>query len=30
MSRHARNDDLAVKLWELSEEQTGVHFDFTA
>ncbi len=29
MSRHARNDDLAVKLWELSEEQTGVHFDFT-
>ena len=30
MSRHARNDDLAVKLWDLSEEQTGVHFDFTA
>ncbi len=30
MSRHARNDDLAVKLWELSEQQTGVHFDFTA
>jgi NAD(P)-dependent dehydrogenase (short-subunit alcohol dehydrogenase family) len=29
-SRHARNDDLARKLWELSEEKTGVRFDFTA
>ncbi len=30
LSRHARNDDLARKLWELSEEKTGVRFDFTA
>ena len=30
MSRHARNDDLARKLWELSEEKTGVQFDFNA
>jgi NAD(P)-dependent dehydrogenase (short-subunit alcohol dehydrogenase family) len=30
MSRHARNDDLASKLWELSEEKTGVRFDFSA
>ena len=30
LSRHARNADLAVKLWEQSEEKTGVHFDFTA
>lgn len=27
-SRHARDADLARKLWELSEERTGVHFDF--
>jgi NAD(P)-dependent dehydrogenase (short-subunit alcohol dehydrogenase family) len=30
MSRHARNDDLALKLWELSEDRTGVRFDFSA
>jgi NAD(P)-dependent dehydrogenase (short-subunit alcohol dehydrogenase family) len=30
LSRHARNDDLARKLWELSEEKTGVRFDFNA
>lgn len=30
LSRHARNDDLARRLWELSEQQTGVSFDFTA
>ncbi len=30
LSRHARNDDLARRLWELSEEKTGVRFDFTA
>ena len=29
-SRHARNDDLARKLWALSEEKTGVTFDLTA
>ena len=27
LSRHARNDDLAGKLWRLSEELTGVSFD---
>jgi NAD(P)-dependent dehydrogenase (short-subunit alcohol dehydrogenase family) len=27
LSRHARNDDLARKLWALSEEKTGVTFD---
>ncbi len=27
LSRHARNDDLARRLWELSEELTGVSFD---
>jgi NAD(P)-dependent dehydrogenase (short-subunit alcohol dehydrogenase family) len=27
-SRHARNEDLARRLWELSEEKTGVTFDF--
>ena len=26
LSRHARNDDLAKKLWALSEEKTGVTF----
>jgi NAD(P)-dependent dehydrogenase (short-subunit alcohol dehydrogenase family) len=26
-SRHARNEDLARKLWDLSEDRTGVHFD---
>lgn len=30
LSRHARNDDLAAKLWELSEDKTGVRFDFSA
>jgi NAD(P)-dependent dehydrogenase (short-subunit alcohol dehydrogenase family) len=29
-SRHARNADLARRLWEISEEQTGVRYDFTA
>ena len=28
-SRHARNEDLARKLWDLSEEKTGVTFDLT-
>jgi NAD(P)-dependent dehydrogenase (short-subunit alcohol dehydrogenase family) len=28
LSRHARNGDLARKLWALSEEKTGVTFDF--
>ncbi len=28
LSRHARNDELAGKLWELSEQQTGVSFGF--
>ena len=28
LSRHARNDDLARKLWDLSEAKTGVRFDF--
>ena len=28
LSRHARNDDLGRTLWELSEEKTGVRFDF--
>jgi NAD(P)-dependent dehydrogenase (short-subunit alcohol dehydrogenase family) len=27
-SRHARNEDLARRLWELSEEKTGVTFHF--
>jgi NAD(P)-dependent dehydrogenase (short-subunit alcohol dehydrogenase family) len=26
-SKHARNADLARRLWEISEEKTGVHFD---
>jgi NAD(P)-dependent dehydrogenase (short-subunit alcohol dehydrogenase family) len=30
LSRHARNDDLAAKLWERSEDRTGVRFDFSA
>ena len=30
LSRHARNDDLARRLWDLSEDKTGVRFDFTA
>ncbi|MEO7352598.1 MAG: oxidoreductase [Marmoricola sp.] len=29
-SKHARNADLARKLWSLSEEKTGVSFDLTA
>ena len=29
LSRHARNDDLARALWDRSEEQTGVGYDFT-
>ncbi len=29
LSRHARNDDLAAKLWLQSEEKTGVHFDLS-
>jgi NAD(P)-dependent dehydrogenase (short-subunit alcohol dehydrogenase family) len=29
LSRHARNDDLAAKLWERSEDRTGVRFDFS-
>lgn len=29
-SRHARNEDLARKLWDLSEDRTGVHFDFSS
>ncbi|MCW2760206.1 MAG: hypothetical protein JWR85_407 [Marmoricola sp.] len=29
-SRHARNQDLGRKLWELSAEKTGVQFDFSA
>lgn len=28
LSRHARNDDLARRLWELSLAKTGVAFDF--
>lgn len=28
LSRFARNDDLALELWELSEQQTGVTFAF--
>ena len=28
-SRHARNEDLARKLWDLSEAKTGVTFDLT-
>ena len=27
LSRHASNDDLARRLWELSEQQTGVFFE---
>ena len=30
LSRHARNDDLAAKLWTLSEEKTGVTYDLTS
>ena len=29
-SRHARNEDLTRTLCEISEQRTGVHFDFTA
>jgi len=29
-SKHARNAELARKLWEMSEARTGVHFDFTS
>jgi NAD(P)-dependent dehydrogenase (short-subunit alcohol dehydrogenase family) len=29
-SRHARNKDLARKLWDLSEDRTGVHFDLSS
>ncbi len=29
LSRHARNEDLARKLWDLSEAKTGVVFDLT-
>jgi NAD(P)-dependent dehydrogenase (short-subunit alcohol dehydrogenase family) len=29
-SRHARNEDLARKLWDISEQKTGVTFDFSA
>jgi len=29
-SRHARNEDLARRLWDLSEQWTGVSFDFSA
>ena len=28
LSRHARNEDLGRALWELSEEKTGVTYDF--
>ncbi len=28
LSRHARNEDLGRALWELSERETGVSFDF--
>ncbi|WP_372728419.1 oxidoreductase [Nocardioides sp.] len=28
LSRHARNDDLARRLWDLSEQQSGVTFEF--
>jgi NAD(P)-dependent dehydrogenase (short-subunit alcohol dehydrogenase family) len=28
LSRHARNDELAGRLWTLSEQQTGVSYDF--
>ena len=28
LSRHARNDDLARRLWTISEQQTGVSYDF--
>ena len=30
LSRHARNDDLARRLWSISEERTGVSFDLGA
>ncbi len=29
LSRHARNDELARQLWDLSEAKTGVTFDLT-
>ena len=29
-SRHARNEDLARKLWDISEQKTGVIFDFSS
>ncbi len=28
LSRHARNDDLARRLWTISEQKTGVTYDF--
>jgi hypothetical protein len=28
-SKHARDEDLARRLWELSEQKTGVSFDLT-
>ncbi len=28
LSQHARNDDLAARLWTISEQQTGVSYDF--
>jgi NAD(P)-dependent dehydrogenase (short-subunit alcohol dehydrogenase family) len=28
LSKHARNDDLARRLWTISEQQTGVSYDF--
>jgi NAD(P)-dependent dehydrogenase (short-subunit alcohol dehydrogenase family) len=28
LSQHARNDDLARRLWTISEQQTGVTYDF--
>ena len=30
LSRFARNDELALQLWELSEQQTGVTWDLAA
>ena len=30
LSRHARNEDLGRALWEVSEEKTGVKYDFAA
>jgi hypothetical protein len=28
LSQHARNDDLAARLWTVSEQLTGVSYDF--